>query len=142
MNKQHRRVFGTLDGLRGIAALAVVTRHVPDHTFRELLPGSALAVDLFFVLSGFVLAHSYTERLRDEMGAMEFMRIRIIRLYPLYILGTALVMAHFVGRLQLSRMASCHRLRSVCRAVSANAAGDIAGLASVPFEFPGLVFVL
>jgi Acyltransferase family len=95
LKKQDRRVFSTLNGLRGLAALAVVTLHVPDHTFRELLPGSPLAVDLFFVLSGFVLAHSYTERLRDEMGAMEFMRIRIIRLYPLYILGTALVMAHF-----------------------------------------------
>jgi peptidoglycan/LPS O-acetylase OafA/YrhL len=95
LKKQDRRVFSTLNGLRGLAALAVVTLHVPDHTFRELLPGSPLAVDLFFALSGFVLAHSYTERLRDEMGAMEFMRIRIIRLYPLYILGTALVMAHF-----------------------------------------------
>ena len=95
MDKQDRRVFGTLDGLRGIAALAVVTRHVPDTTFQDLLPGSTLAVDLFFVLSGFVLAHSYTERLRGEMGAIAFMRVRIIRLYPLYILGSALVAAHF-----------------------------------------------
>jgi peptidoglycan/LPS O-acetylase OafA/YrhL len=95
LNKQDRRVFGTLDGLRGIAALAVVTRHVPDTTFQDLLPGSTLAVDLFFVLSGFVLAHSYTERLRGEMGAIAFMRVRIIRLYPLYILGSALVAAHF-----------------------------------------------
>jgi peptidoglycan/LPS O-acetylase OafA/YrhL len=90
-----RRIFSTLDGLRGLAALAIVTRHVPDHTLLNLLPGSTLAVDLFFVLSGFVLSHSYTERLRGQMSAVSFMRARIVRLYPLYILGTALVAANF-----------------------------------------------
>jgi peptidoglycan/LPS O-acetylase OafA/YrhL len=94
LSKRSRSVFSTLDGLRGLAALAVMARHAPDHTFLNLLPGSALAVDLFFVFSGFVLAHSYTERLRGGMGAMAFRRVRFIRLYPLYILGTALVAAN------------------------------------------------
>jgi peptidoglycan/LPS O-acetylase OafA/YrhL len=117
LNKQDRRVFSTLNGLRGLAALAVVTRHVPDLTFRELLPGSALAVDLFFVLSGFVLAHSYTERLRGEMGAMAFMRVRIIRLYPLYILGTALVTAHFALLADFNYRAWLHIIGSAVFAV-------------------------
>jgi peptidoglycan/LPS O-acetylase OafA/YrhL len=91
LHDDHRRVFMSLDGLRGIAAMAVVTRHVPDPTVVKLLPGSYLAVDLFFVLSGFVLAHSYSIRLRNGMGIVGFMRLRLIRLYPLYILGTALL---------------------------------------------------
>jgi peptidoglycan/LPS O-acetylase OafA/YrhL len=86
-----KRVFSTLDGLRGIAALAVVTRHVPDHTLLGWSQASTLAVDLFFALSGFVLAHSYLQRLQDGMTTFEFMKLRVIRLYPLYILGTSLV---------------------------------------------------
>jgi peptidoglycan/LPS O-acetylase OafA/YrhL len=117
LNRRGRRVFNTLNGLCGLAALAVVTRHVPDTTFRDLLPGSTLAVDLFFVLSGFILAHSYTERLRGEMGAMAFMRIRIIRLYPLYILGTALVMAHFALSAGFNYRAWLHIIGSAVFAV-------------------------
>jgi peptidoglycan/LPS O-acetylase OafA/YrhL len=98
------RSFVTLDGLRGIAALAIVTRHAPDF-FRSIsinvfpLDGSNvsipvgpfresyLAVDFFFVLSGFVLAHAYGDRLRGGMSATRFMTIRFIRLYPLYFLA-------------------------------------------------------
>ncbi len=52
-------------------------------------PGSSyLAVDLFFVLSGFVLAHAYDRKIERGMGSIEFMRVRLIRLYPMYCLGT------------------------------------------------------
>lgn len=95
------RSFVTLDGLRGIAALAVVTRHAPaffssisiyvlplDGSKVPILVGpfreSYLAVDFFFALSGFVLAHAYGDRLRRGMSATRFMTIRLIRLYPLY----------------------------------------------------------
>jgi peptidoglycan/LPS O-acetylase OafA/YrhL len=93
----HRRIFSALDGLRGIAAIAVLTRHVPDKTLADVLHGSYLAVDLFFVLSGFVLAHSYLSRLRTDMSATTFLRVRLIRLYPLYILGTVLSLPHFLN---------------------------------------------
>lgn len=80
--------FAILDGMRGLAALAVITDHVPSAFMTALLPGRYLAVDFFFVLSGFVLAHVYAERLKSKMSLGQFMRVRVVRLYPLYILGT------------------------------------------------------
>jgi hypothetical protein len=69
----------TLDALRGVAALAVVG--LPR------LLSSGLAVDLFFILSGFVVQHAYGNHLRREMTFSRFMLVRMIRLYPLYIIG-------------------------------------------------------
>ena len=92
--------FATLDGLRGIAALAIVTRHAiglfgfdpAGPVASGPFPESYLAVDFFFVLSGFVLAHAYGERLQlGSIGPLKFMTIRAVRLYPLYV--AALVLA-------------------------------------------------
>lgn len=80
--------FAILDGMRGLAALAVITDHVSSEIMTTLLPGRYLAVDFFFVLSGFVLAHVYAQRLKDKMSFGDFMRVRVVRLYPLYIAGT------------------------------------------------------
>lgn len=77
--------FVVLDGMRGLAALAVITDHVPSEIMRTLLPGRYLAVDFFFVLSGFVLTHVYGERLARGMSLLSFMRARVVRLYPLYL---------------------------------------------------------
>jgi peptidoglycan/LPS O-acetylase OafA/YrhL len=91
--------FVLLDGLRGIAAIAVVTRHAiaffPAEPaigpIRSVLSGpfpeSYLAVDFFFLLSGFVLAHAYGKQLKTNMSPAKFMVVRLIRLYPLYFLG-------------------------------------------------------
>jgi peptidoglycan/LPS O-acetylase OafA/YrhL len=79
--------FVVLDGMRGLAALAVITDHVPSTFMRALLPGRYLAVDFFFILSGFVLAHVYGERLRSGMPLLSFMRARVVRLYPLYLVA-------------------------------------------------------
>jgi peptidoglycan/LPS O-acetylase OafA/YrhL len=85
--------FATLDGLRGIAAFAVMTRHCREQLGGVFLPHSYLAVDFFFVLSGFVLAHAYEQRLLSGMTTAEFLRIRLVRLYPLYLIGTVLCIA-------------------------------------------------
>jgi peptidoglycan/LPS O-acetylase OafA/YrhL len=85
-----RRQYQTLDGLRGVAALSVVVLHTPHFFGRGHLPYSFLSVDLFFVLSGFVLAAAYEKRLIAGMTAGSFFRIRLIRLFPLYLLGTLL----------------------------------------------------
>jgi peptidoglycan/LPS O-acetylase OafA/YrhL len=79
--------FVVLDGLRGVGALAVILDHVPQEMVNGFLPGRALSVDFFFVLSGFVLAHAYGARLSGPMSAFEFLRLRVIRFYPLYLLG-------------------------------------------------------
>jgi peptidoglycan/LPS O-acetylase OafA/YrhL len=81
--------FFVLDGLRGTAAIAVILDHVPAHSF---LPGRALSVDLFFVLSGFVLAHAYGKQLSARLSPLEFLKLRLVRLYPLYLLGLLLAL--------------------------------------------------
>ncbi len=80
--------FLTLDAMRGIAALLVLTRHFPDPTLPDAFRGSYLAVDMFFVLSGFVLSHAYGWDLASRTGGPAFLLKRVIRLYPLYMLGT------------------------------------------------------
>lgn len=89
--RSEARSFVTLDGLRGVAALVVVIGHAQPFGFTQF-PQFDLAVDFFFALSGFVLTHAYAERLRKGMSPKAFVTLRIIRLYPLYILGTVLGM--------------------------------------------------
>jgi len=76
--------------MRGLAALFVVVRHTQDlwgfSFFR-----SYLAVDLFFILSGFVIAHAYDRKLSTrELTPSRFMTVRLIRLYPVYFFSLAL----------------------------------------------------
>jgi peptidoglycan/LPS O-acetylase OafA/YrhL len=80
--------YATLDGLRGVAAISVVIFHYSDNLGWQLLPNAYLAVDFFFLLSGFVIAHAYEARLQSGQTVTDFMQRRLIRLYPLYWLGT------------------------------------------------------
>ncbi len=80
--------FLGLDGLRGLCAIAVVLRHVEDLTGRMMLPSASMAVDMFFIMSGFVIVQAYEQKLASGMTAARFMTVRMIRLYPLYIFGT------------------------------------------------------
>lgn len=88
--RQHR--FVALDGLRGIAALAIVLYHGGTALGLTALATRAyLAVDFFFVLSGFVIAHAYQEKLvAGAMSPRDFLRVRIVRLWPLAALGGAI----------------------------------------------------
>lgn len=112
-----RRTFHALDAARGIAALIVVLYHLPT-AFRGTLFGSGdLAVDFFFGLSGFVLAHAYLDRLGSgRMGVREFMVARMVRLYPFYLLSLLTLLAllaglHLTGRpLPWSAMALAGKL--------------------------------
>lgn len=91
---EQKRVYHALDAARGIAALAVVLYHLPIG-FRGSNFGSGdLAVDYFFGLSGFVLAHAYLGRLASgRMTWREFMVARLVRLYPLYALSLVTTLA-------------------------------------------------
>ncbi|MEO5706913.1 MAG: acyltransferase [Alteraurantiacibacter sp.] len=81
--------FALLDGLRGLAAIAVVFYHV-DHKY---MPGGHLAVDFFFVLSGFVMGLNYHARLASGgLGFFRFTALRVVRLYPMLLVGGLLAM--------------------------------------------------
>ncbi len=97
----HRRHLPVLDGARGVAALAVFGYHIAPY-FGGLpwLQGSFLAVDLFFILSGFVIALSYEARLREgRLGFGRFLWVRIVRLYPLYLLACMIGVTYFVVKM-------------------------------------------
>nr|WP_281501148.1 acyltransferase [Erythrobacter sp. F6033] len=70
--------------MRGLAAFAVVVYHTSRPN-----PLGYLAVDLFFILSGFVLCHAYGGRIE----LVNFIRIRLIRLYPMFLAGVLVGLA-------------------------------------------------
>lgn len=74
-----------LDGMRGLAALAVVAFHMPLVS-KPLFAQAWLAVDFFFLLSGFVMARAYGSRFA-AIGLRQFMRLRLRRLYPAILAG-------------------------------------------------------
>jgi len=95
-----------LESLRGIAALCVALHHV--HTQSPLTENAFIAhanlmVDLFFVLSGYVIAHSYVDRLTTVSAVVAFQRKRFWRLYPLHLV----MFAVFVG-IETSRLLYVH----------------------------------
>jgi peptidoglycan/LPS O-acetylase OafA/YrhL len=93
--KQH---FEILDGLRGIAALAIVLFHFMEMVYpfsENFIAHGFLAVDFFFCLSGFVIAYAYDDRI-GKMGMIEFLKSRLIRLHPLVILGSVLGLLAFL----------------------------------------------
>lgn len=83
-----REFFGSLESLRGVAALIVVLYHLPNwySPFHEIgiVRHGYLMVDFFFVLSGFVLQHSYVNRIRNTRELSDFIILRLGRLYPVH----------------------------------------------------------
>src|ERR1700678_383797 len=80
--------FVTLEPLRGIAALIVVVYHavwLNPLTDSRFFTNGALMVDFFFVLSGFVICHSYGDRLSSVRDIGRFLWLRLGRLYPLHV---------------------------------------------------------
>jgi len=85
-----QRRYAAFDALRGVAAIAVVVGHFDQVMGRPWPPYFFLAVDLFFLVSGFVLATAYDRRFADGLTAFQFMRIRAIRLWPLVLIGAGI----------------------------------------------------
>lgn len=83
----------SLTGLRALAAWWVVLFHFKDFlllggTFNRVISSGALAVDLFFVMSGFVIGTRYNKLFSSVMTSktyMWFIGIRLARIYPLHI---------------------------------------------------------
>lgn len=98
MSDSPKQTFAALDGVRGVAALAVMFFHIAWWKgFGRPFPSAYLAVDLFFALSGFVVAHAYSPRLKDGLSALAFLRVRVVRLWPLYALGLVAGAAAVIG---------------------------------------------
>jgi len=91
LKENQRRYFESLDLVRGLAALVVLIYHV-DFMFglrHWLMHGGYLAVDLFFVLSGFVLSLTYGRSIADgSLGIRKYAVARIARLFPLFLATT------------------------------------------------------
>ncbi|MBO4663857.1 MAG: acyltransferase [Bacteroidaceae bacterium] len=94
--------YEILDGLRGVAAMLVVAYHLFE-TYYHGAPNQPinhgyLAVDFFFVLSGFVIGYAYDDRW-DKMSTWSFFKRRLIRLHPMVIFGTLFgaIMFYFGG---------------------------------------------
>ncbi|HEV3326914.1 MAG TPA: acyltransferase [Puia sp.] len=87
-SKSHYEI---LDGLRGVASILVVVFHVLEtysgDRFHQIINHGYLAVDFFFVLSGFVVAYAYDDRW-SKMTQWDFYKRRLIRLQPMVIIGT------------------------------------------------------
>ena len=90
--------YELLDGLRGVAALLVVIYHIFEGlAFAEATDGAGsglittlnhghIAVDFFFILSGFVISYAYDDRW-SKMSIGGFFKRRLIRLHPMLIMG-------------------------------------------------------
>jgi peptidoglycan/LPS O-acetylase OafA/YrhL len=84
--------YVVLDGLRGVAAVMVVMFHTfeayaDNDPTRQIINHGYLAVDFFFLLSGFVIAYAYDDRW-GRMTQWEFYKRRLIRLQPMVVLGS------------------------------------------------------
>lgn len=82
--------YHILDGLRGVAALMVVIFHLFEayatSHLDQIINHGYLAVDFFFILSGFVVGYAYDDRWKT-MTVKEFIKRRVIRLHPMVVMG-------------------------------------------------------
>ena len=96
-----------LDGLRGVAALAVIWYHIHEgFSFAQATNAAGdgiitginhgyLAVDFFFMLSGFVISYAYDDRW-GKLSLGEFFKRRLIRLHPMLMMGAVIGAISFV----------------------------------------------
>jgi peptidoglycan/LPS O-acetylase OafA/YrhL len=94
--------YNLLDGLRGVAAITVVCFHLfeafaTSHV-DQIINHGYLAVDFFFILSGFVIAYAYDDRWKT-MTLKDFIKRRLIRMHPMVVMGAAIgaIMFYFQG---------------------------------------------
>ena len=94
--------YNILDGLRGVAALMVLWFHIFEayascHLDQQINHGY-LAVDFFFILSGFVIGYAYDDRWKT-MPIKDFIKRRFIRLHPMVVIGAIIgaIMFYFQG---------------------------------------------
>ena len=96
--QQEEQIREILDGLRGVAAMIVVAFHLLETYSKgpayQVLNHGYLAVDFFFVLSGFVIGYAYDDRW-GRMTYRDFFKRRLIRLHPMVVMGMLIGAAAF-----------------------------------------------
>lgn len=79
-----------LESIRGIAALLIVVHHIPSWNALlydiTIIKNASLMVELFFVLSGFVIFKAYSEKIKTGKDLIKFQFLRFGRLYPVHII--------------------------------------------------------
>jgi peptidoglycan/LPS O-acetylase OafA/YrhL len=121
----------SLNSIRGVAALMVALFHAPLLLgVSGILPHAYLAVDLFFVLSGFVMLHAYDARIGAGLGLGRFVQLRLARLYPLLLLATLagfaiLYAKHVTGHGGFNRQTLAALPRNLALAPAAAGASDL-----------------
>jgi peptidoglycan/LPS O-acetylase OafA/YrhL len=95
-SKNHYQI---LDGLRGVASVFVIVFHVFEtftggNRFIQILNHGYLAVDFFFLLSGFVVAYAYDDRW-NQLTQWDFYKRRLVRLQPMVVMGSIIGAALF-----------------------------------------------
>jgi peptidoglycan/LPS O-acetylase OafA/YrhL len=93
---QVKQRYEILDGMRGIAAVIVMLFHYNIQNGYRIFYNVFTAVDFFFILSGFVVLHSYGSKIQNGMTATEFHIRRIARLLPLTVVGVILGLPAFL----------------------------------------------
>ena len=92
--------YELLDGLRGVAALVVIWYHVFEgfatSPFDQRFNHGYMAVDFFFILSGFVVGYAYDDRWGRTLNIRNFFKRRLIRLHPMVVLGVVLGAITFI----------------------------------------------
>lgn len=109
MKKQYTKTkdskphYALLDGLRGVAALLVVWYHIfegfqfaGNKPVIDFINHGYLAVDFFFILSGFVVGYAYDNRWGKTLTLAGFFRRRLIRLQPMVCMGAVIGAASFL----------------------------------------------
>jgi peptidoglycan/LPS O-acetylase OafA/YrhL len=105
----------SIEGLRGVAALLVALFHAYVYSQWGGFPASSgvlqhawLFVDLFFVISGYVMAAAYSDRLDSGRAAFGYMVRRFFRLYPLHVVTTVTVLLAVIG-IQTIKLVLAHQ---------------------------------
>lgn len=96
--------FVAIDSLRGLAAVYVLLYHLPWQTHlshTQFAANGFIAVDLFFIISGFVIASAYAGRIVDSGSFGRFMVARFFRIYPLHVATLLALVALELARLGL-----------------------------------------
>ena len=95
--------YEILDGRRGVAALLVVFYHIFEGlsfaaggTVITTINHGYLAVDFFFILSGFVIGYAYDDRWGRSLTLGNFFKRRLIRLHPMIVMGAVLGVVFYV----------------------------------------------